>query len=69
MDGKTNTSGISHGSNLSIASQDRYEGACQHDDLSQDQVHQFMTSDITPVVRRTKSTVTGSNGAFSASKK
>ena len=70
-DGKTNTSNLSQGSNLSIASRDRCgEPSSADDDYSQNVViPQYAMSNITPVVRRSKSTVTGSHGPFSASKK
>ena len=70
-DGKTNTSSLSQGSNLSIASNDRCgEQDTIDDNYSQNVVlPQYIPSNITPVVRRSKTTVTGSHGPFSASKK
>ena len=68
-DGKTNTSSLSQGSNLSLASQGKTGADPPEDVNSQNHVTHSAMSDFTPVVRRKKSINAGTSSAFSASKK
>ena len=67
-DGKTNTSSLSQGSNLSLASQGKNGAEPPEDVGTRNHVTHAAMSEFTPVVRRKKSMNAG-NGAFSASKK
>lgn len=70
-DGKTNTSGISQGSNashVSMSGQNKSHTVQSEEGGFQSQVYQFTATEATPVVRRKKAV--GAEGkAFSASKK